>query len=161
VKRAIALVPLCNAACTLNIFNRFKGMIMYQHTLSCFARTLAARSLVVVALAVSGLAVPMAAQAQSGGHAHMNTGQAPKDMHASMMNMQQQMDSVKASGDTDYDFALMMRIHHQGAVDMAQMELDKGKDPQLQAMAKEIIAAQKKEIAQFDQWIAEYKKQKK
>ncbi|AFK64237.1 hypothetical protein TKWG_23175 [Advenella kashmirensis WT001] len=41
------------------------------------------------------------------------------------------------------------------------MELDKGKDPQLQAMAKEIIAAQKKEIAQFDQWIEQYEKQKK
>jgi uncharacterized protein (DUF305 family) len=136
-------------------------MIMHQHPLSCFARTFVARGLVVAALAISGFAVPMVAQAQAGGHAHMNSGQTPKDMHASMMNMQQQMDSVKASGDTDYDFAVMMRIHHQGAVDMAQMELDKGKDPQLQAMAKEIIAAQKKEIAQFDQWIEQYKKQKK
>lgn len=134
---------------------------MYQHPISGFARTFAARGLLVVALAISGLAVPMAAQAQAGGHAHMNTGEPPKDMHASMMTMQQQMNSVKASGDTDYDFAVMMRIHHQGAVDMAQMELDKGKDPQLQAMAKEIIAAQKKEIAQFDQWIEQYEKQKK
>ncbi|MGH8810957.1 MAG: DUF305 domain-containing protein [Advenella sp.] len=134
---------------------------MHQQTLFRFARIFAVRGLAVAALAISGFVVPMAAQAQAGGHAHMNTGQAPKDMHASMMNMQQQMDSVKASGDTDYDFAVMMRIHHQGAVDMAQMELDKGKDPQLQAMAKEIIAAQKKEIAQFDQWIEQYKKQKK
>lgn len=134
---------------------------MHQHPLSCFSRTFAIRGLLVATLAISGFAVPMAAQAQSGGHGHMNTGEAPKDMHASMMNMQQQMGSVKASGDTDYDFAVMMRIHHQGAVDMAQMELDKGKDPQLQAMAKEIIAAQNKEIAQFDQWIAQYEKQKK
>lgn len=134
---------------------------MHQHPLPCFARTFVARGLVVAALAVSGFAMPMAAHAQAGGHAHMNTGDAPKDMHASMMNMQQRMDAVKASGDTDYDFAVMMRIHHQGAVDMAQMELDKGKDPQLQAMAKEIIAAQKKEIAQFDQWIEQYEKQKK
>jgi len=133
---------------------------MHQQSFSCVARTLAARSLVIAAFAVSGLVAP-AAQAQSGGHAHMNTGQARQDMHGSMMKMQQQMDAVKASGDTDYDFAVMMRIHHQGAVDMAQMELDQGKDPQLRAMAKEIIAAQKKEIAQFDQWIAEYKKQKK
>ncbi|PJX20577.1 hypothetical protein CAP48_19240 [Advenella sp. S44] len=104
-------------------------------------------------------ATPMLAQAQTTGHAHMSAGDAPRDMHGSMMNMQQQMDSVKASGDIDYDFAVMMRIHHQGAVDMARMELAKGKDPQMKAMAKEIIAAQEKEIAQFDQWIAQHKKQ--
>ena len=82
------------------------------------------------------------------------------DMRSSMMGMRKHMDAMKSSGDIDQDFAAMMRIHHQGAVDMAEMELKKGKDPQMKQMAKGIIAAQNKEIAQFDQWLAQHKKQK-
>lgn len=126
---------------------------------------LAQRTLCVATLAAASLVLSFPVNAQTDGnkaaHSHEQMSQMPMDMHHSMMGMQEQMDAVKSSGDVDYDFAVMMRIHHQGAVDMAQMELDKGKDPQMQAMAKEIIAAQKKEIAQFDQWIAEYKKSKK
>lgn len=82
----------------------------------------------------------------------------PMDMHGSMMNMRKHMDAMKSSGDIDHDFATMMRIHHQGAVDMAELELKKGKDPKMQQMAKDIIAAQNKEIAEFDQWLAQHKK---
>ncbi|MCI2811323.1 DUF305 domain-containing protein [Eoetvoesiella caeni] len=88
-------------------------------------------------------------------------GNMPMDMRGSMMNMRKQMDAMKSSGDIDHDFAAMMRIHHQGAVDMAELELKKGKDPKMQQMAKDIIAAQNKEIAQFDQWLAQHKKQQK
>ena len=42
------------------------------------------------------------------------------------------------SGDPDVDFAMMMRIHHQGAIDMANAELSNGKDPQMKKMAKAI-----------------------
>ncbi|WP_171815191.1 DUF305 domain-containing protein [Advenella kashmirensis] len=117
---------------------------MHQHPLPCFARTFVARGLVVAALAVSGFAMPMAAHAQAGGHAHMNTGDAPKDMHASMMNMQQQMDAVKASGDTDYDFAVMMRIHHQGAVDMRKWNWIKAKTRNCRPWPKRSLLLRKK-----------------
>ncbi len=67
------------------------------------------------------------------------------------------MQKMPMSGDTDKDFAMMMKIHHQQAVDMAKMELTHGRSPAMKAMAKQIIAAQKKEIAQFDQWLAKQK----
>ena len=35
---------------------------------------------------------------------------------------------------------------------MAQVEIRDGEDPQMKKMAKEIIAAQKKEIAQFNRF---------
>ncbi len=79
------------------------------------------------------------------------------DMKQSMMSGMDSMKTMKMSGDTDKDFAMMMKIHHQGAVDMAQMELAHGKSPVMKAMAKNIIAAQKKEIAQFDRWLATQK----
>ena len=40
---------------------------------------------------------------------------------------------------------------------MAQMEPAHGKSPAMKPMARQIIAAQKKEIAQFDRWLASRK----
>ena len=79
------------------------------------------------------------------------------DMKGSMMGMMKNMESMKTTGDTDHDFATMMKMHHQGAIDMAQMELKSGKDASLKAMATKIIEAQQKEIKQFDQWLAKHK----
>lgn len=70
-----------------------------------------------------------------------------------MMGMMKDMESRKLSGDTDRDFAMMMKIHHQGAIDMAQAELKGGKDAKMRAIAKRIIEAQQKEIREFEQWI--------
>ena len=78
-------------------------------------------------------------------------------MKHSMMGSMDGMKNMPMSGDPDKDFAMMMKIHHQGAVDMAEMELAHGKSPAMKDMARKIIAAQKKEIAQFDRWLAAQK----
>ena len=79
------------------------------------------------------------------------------DMKASMMMGMDGMQKMTMSGDTDKDFALMMKMHHQQALNMAEMELAHGKSAEMKAMAKQIIVAQKKEIAQFDKWLAKQK----
>ncbi len=76
------------------------------------------------------------------------------DMKPMMMDMHDKMMAMKSSGNTDMDFAMMMRVHHQSAITMAEAELQNGKDPQMRVMAKEIIRAQKKEIAAFDKFLA-------
>jgi uncharacterized protein (DUF305 family) len=81
----------------------------------------------------------------------------PHDMKASMMMGMDHMQKMPMSGDTDKDFAAMMKIHHQQALNMAELELANGKSPELKAMATQIIVAQKKEIAQFDKWLAKQK----
>jgi len=78
--------------------------------------------------------------------------------HSKMNGMQdmdcgKHMDGMIKTGDSDHDFAANMRTHHQMAVDMSEAELKSGKDPQLLQMSKDIIAAQKKEIAVLDQWL--------
>ncbi|PZO11694.1 MAG: DUF305 domain-containing protein [Burkholderiales bacterium] len=80
-----------------------------------------------------------------------------KDMRASMMMGMEDMQKMPMSGDTDKDFAMMMKVHHQQALNMAEMQLKNGKSPEMKAMAKQIIVAQKKEIAQFDKWLAKQK----
>ena len=62
------------------------------------------------------------------------------------------------TGDADQDFVSMMIVHHQGAIDMAKVQLEYGKDPQLRSLAEEIIAAQEKEIAMMKQWQADHPK---
>lgn len=58
------------------------------------------------------------------------------------------------SGDADKDFVTLMIPHHQGAIDMAKVELQFGKDTRLRAMADKIIKAQEKEIAEMKRWQA-------
>ena len=79
------------------------------------------------------------------------------DMKAAMMMGMDGMQKMTMSGDVDKDFATMMKMHHQQAVHMAEMQLAHGKSPEMKAMSKQIIVAQKKEIAQFDKWMAKQK----
>ena len=84
-------------------------------------------------------------------------GMTSTDMKAHMMKSMQSMQSMTMTGDTDKDFASMMRMHHQCGVEMAQMQVANGKNAEMNAMAKKIVVSQKKEIAQFDTWIAKNK----
>ena len=90
-------------------------------------------------------------------HKHMEKGGGSHEMMDSMKVGMETMQNMEMSGDVDIDFAMMMKMHHQQALDMAKMELAHGKSPTMKAMAKKIITAQKKEIAQFDQWLAKQK----
>lgn len=65
---------------------------------------------------------------------------------AAMTKMMNDM-AAKPSGDIDRDFVAMMAPHHQGAIDMAVIELRYGKNEQLRRIAQEIIVSQLQEIA--------------
>jgi uncharacterized protein (DUF305 family) len=63
-----------------------------------------------------------------------------------MHQMMSRMDTVPVTNDPDIDFARMMRVHHQGAIEMANLELQEGKNDSLKRMAQKIINEQQTEI---------------
>ena len=71
---------------------------------------------------------------------------ADADLDKSMERMHAEMQKVHYSGNADADFASLMVPHHQGAVQMAEVELQFGSDPRLRRLAQEIILTQQSEI---------------
>src|SRR5207244_3449409 len=67
--------------------------------------------------------------------------------NAAMTRMMAAMMKIKPSNDVDRDFVAMMVPHHQGAIDMAKVELGYGHNELLRGLAQEIIATQQQEIA--------------
>jgi uncharacterized protein (DUF305 family) len=91
--------------------------------------------------------------------AAMDTAMAGGSMMRLMHENMQQMQDMKGkmTGDPDYDFAQMMAIHHQGAVQMAQEELASGTDSQLKEMAQKNIDDQTKEINELQAFMNQHK----
>jgi len=64
--------------------------------------------------------------------------------------------AVPLTGKADRDFVASMIPHHQGAIDMAKVELAYGTDPAMKRMAEAIIAAQTDEIRVLKDWLAQH-----
>ena len=60
------------------------------------------------------------------------------------------------TGDADRDFVVHMMPHHQGAIDMAEIELKYGHDAKLKQLAARIISAQQHEIAFMQTWLEKH-----
>lgn len=126
--------------------------------------------LVVTATVFTALASAGTAQAQHAGHAGhaapSKTATPPPAVAGSPSTtafkaandkMHAGMD-IAFTGDADVDFVKGMIPHHQGAVEMAKVVLQYGKDPKLKKLARDIIRAQDKEIAFMQRWLAQAKK---
>ena len=84
----------------------------------------------------------------------------PKFKQEIMQNVEKadaNMKSEKMTGDEDKDFAMMMKMHHEMAIDMANIYYKSATDNMLKTMTEKGMADQKKEIEEFNQWLASHK----
>ncbi|RZM12487.1 MAG: DUF305 domain-containing protein, partial [Pedobacter sp.] len=91
----------------------------------------------------------------SGGHmSHTAPADSSNKMKALMDGMMMKMHQQQSTGNVDLDYANMMLQHHQGAVDMAKLQLDKGSNATLKEFSKKVIADQQKEISMMATFIS-------
>jgi len=113
-----------------------------------------------LALSAALVAVPSMAQQSQGMQHDMPNTPASRAYMQSMETMNKTMMSQPMTGDADHDFASMMRSHHQAAVDMAKVEIQYGKNPEMKKMAEKVVADQSKEIKQLDTWLGRHPAQR-
>ena len=77
--------------------------------------------------------------------------------HGSGMMSDEAMQALEAASGPEASrlFLEQMIVHHEGAIEMAEAELDNGQDPEAIALAEKIIADQTAEIAQMRQLLSE------
>lgn len=89
----------------------------------------------------------------SGGMGGMDHGDMGDDSGGAMSGMmdEEEMNGLMEASGADWDrmFLEMMIEHHEGAVEMAQVEVDQGENPDAVALAEKIISDQQAEIAQM------------
>lgn len=74
---------------------------------------------------------------------------AAERMHGPMM------EGLQAS-DPDVAFVRAMIAHHQGAIDMAKVVLQYGKDDQAKKWANDVIREQQREISEMEEWLKKH-----
>jgi uncharacterized protein (DUF305 family) len=75
-------------------------------------------------------------------------------MSSAMQTMNAGMSTAAMTGNPDEDFMRMMIPHHQGAIDMAQIELRYGTDVRVKRLAEEIVVTQQAEIDLMRSYLA-------
>ena len=124
------------------------------------ARTLFCGAALALALTLPANAQDTGHSGHKAGHQGMametpagDQGASSKAFAAANAKMHEGM-AIEFTGNADVDFVRGMIAHHQGAIDMAKVELEHGTDPAIRKIAEDVITAQEAEIKVMEEWLA-------
>lgn len=115
-------------------------------------------ALICLGLAAASPAMAQTGQATGENKAATNPQDAPstKALEEVIRKMDEAMKAVNYTGNPDVDFVAKMIPHHQGAVDMAKVELQYGKNPRIRRLAEIIIKSQGAQIVKMRDWLRKH-----
>ncbi|WP_149204890.1 DUF305 domain-containing protein [Actinotalea subterranea] len=105
-------------------------------------RTLATASGIALALTLTACGAPADEQEGAGNGSTAPPAAASADA-----------DSSAAHNDADTQFAQMMIVHHEGAIEMAELAAEKGASPEVRELGERIAGAQGPEIDLMTSWL--------
>lgn len=76
-----------------------------------------------------------------------------QQLHEHMLKSSEEMKTMEMSGDLDRDFVQTMLNHHRHGVEMAQIQLEHGKDAKAKEFAEKVVQQQTKEIKELERWL--------
>ena len=106
----------------------------------------------VAAISFVGLAIAQTSHHHAPEKAISSDTAATKAYRDANAKMHKDMD-INYTNDPDADFIRGMIPHHQGAIDMAKVILEHGKDEKARKWATEIIREQEREIGEMREWL--------
>lgn len=107
---------------------------------------------IVGALALGGVAVAQTSHDAHNTKASTKDTAATKAYRAANDKMHKDM-NIRFSNDPDVDFIRGMIPHHRGAIDMAKVVMQYGKNEQTRKWATDIIREQEREIKEMQAWL--------
>jgi uncharacterized protein (DUF305 family) len=73
-----------------------------------------------------------------------------------MNKMMQDMHAMTMTNDADHDFAMMMKEHHEGAIEMSNIELSNGKNDELKQVAQKMISDAQKDNTELTNFLSSH-----